>query len=186
MKYPFITKVLLRKSVKRADYWFRGNESVHKYGLHLGFFSTTGHLGLKAYRAANFLRGDLRLNEYTNEVFVCPRDGRKIFESLGINTESRYEAVIRATQKAMKTLLSKENLNAPDARWLAAWQDNKQRAWLIVLLAQSVDCSHLARKIKRLPKKLFQKDENDELSITKIFRISFESEIGQVLKQKHQ
>lgn len=120
MRHRFITKVLLRKSVERTGYWSRGNESVHKYGLHLGFFSAAGHLGLKRCRAANYLRGEQRLNEYTNEIIVACKDGREFFESLGINTESRYEATIRATQKAMKTLLSDENLNAPRARWLAA------------------------------------------------------------------
>ncbi len=179
MSHNFIVKVLRHKSVNRTDYWYRGNDDVHKRGLHFDFFSSAGDLNLKARRAATFLRGNKKDNEFTDELIVCPRDGLTLFESCGADNETRHRRVVVATHTAMRGLLTQAHLNAADHRWVAAWQITRKRAWLIVLLAQlSNDVRH-PRKTT-FPKKLFEAERNSavenyqESPMAKIFRAAFE------------
>lgn len=177
MLNKFVTNVRLRKSINRTKYWHSGNSEVHRDGIHLGFFSGHFENGLKAGRAASYLRGEFAQDEYATEIIVSPEKGIELFERLGEDLEDRYEAIVRIAYRAMATLLSRENLNAPCARWIAAWQSTKERAWLIIMLAQSVLDFEEARKIHRFPKELFQIVNSGETAITEIFRSAFDYEL---------
>lgn len=137
MLNKFVTNVRLRKSIDRTKYWQSGNSEVHRDGIHLGFFSGLYQHGLKAAGAASYLRGDFAQDEYATEIIVSPEKGIELFETLGANLELRYDSIVRITQRSMATLLSRENLNAPLARWIAAWQSTKDRAWLIYYVSSN-------------------------------------------------
>ena len=167
-----ITKVVTGVTAERTDYISRANLNQALEGHQRGLYGEVLN-DLKRTKAANYLRGENRVNG-AFDLIVSSGDGG-VFEQLGETSEERRANLKSAVRASLAELEESLELKL---RWVAAEHQNTKHHHLHILVSEEATRPDgTIKRLRWLPRALVTREANGNTVLSNIFLRQIEERI---------